>query len=196
MSAAPDLAAVAADADDLAAVIDRAELNAVPTPSDLAEGTPVADLRTAAPTRRPSLVVIGNGMAGIRTIEELFKLAPDRYDITVFGAEPHGNYNRILLSPLLSGEKQLDDIMLNPREWYARHHITLHAGDPVIAIDRARRRVRSAAGVNVHYDRLLIATGSKPVILPVPGHDLDGVIAFRDIQDVDTMLAGWKPPTV
>ncbi|NYE26025.1 NAD(P)/FAD-dependent oxidoreductase [Pigmentiphaga litoralis] len=146
----------------------------------------------AAPTRRPSLVVIGNGMAGIRTIEELFKLAPDRYDITVFGAEPHGNYNRILLSPLLSGEKQLDDIMLNPREWYARHHITLHAGDPVVSIDRARRQVRSAAGVDVHYDRLLIATGSKPVILPVPGHNLEGVIAFRDIQDVDTMLAAAR----
>lgn len=150
------------------------------------------DLRVAPPARRPSLVVIGNGMAGIRTIEELFKLAPDYYDITVFGAEPHGNYNRILLSPLLSGEKKLDDIMLNPREWYARHHITLHAGDPVTDIDRVRRRVRSAAGINIHYDRLLIATGSKPVILPVPGHDLDGVIAFRDIQDVDTMLAAAR----
>ena len=141
----------------------------------------------AAP-RRPSLVVIGNGMAGMRTVEELLKLAPDLYDITVFGAEPHGNYNRILLSPVLAGEKNVDDIMLNSHDWYAQNDITLHAGDPVVAIDRAARRVRSAAGVEVRYDRLLIATGSTPFIVPVPGHRLPGVIGFRDIQDVDAML--------
>ena len=137
---------------------------------------------------KPSLVVIGNGMAGMRTVEELHKLAPDLYDITVFGAEPHGNYNRILLSPLLAGEKSIADIMLHTREWYAEHGITLHAGDPVEHIDRRRRVVRSAAGLEVRYDRLLLATGSKPFIIPVPGHQLPGVIAFRDIQDVETML--------
>ena len=92
-----------------------------------------------AKTVRPKLVVIGNGMAGMRTVEELLKLAPDLYDVTVFGEEPHGNYNRILLSPVLAGEKQVDDIMLNTREWYAQNRITLHAGDPVVSIDSPRR---------------------------------------------------------
>ncbi|MFP5393477.1 MAG: NAD(P)/FAD-dependent oxidoreductase [Gammaproteobacteria bacterium] len=138
---------------------------------------------------RQSLVVIGNGMAGMRTVEELLKLAPDLYDITVFGAEPHGNYNRILLSPVLAGEKTIADIMLHTREWYRDNGITLFAGDPVVHIDRKRRFVRSQSGVEVWYDRLLMATGSTPFIIPVPGHKLPGVIGFRDIQDVDTMLA-------
>ncbi|KAA0183023.1 NAD(P)/FAD-dependent oxidoreductase [Cupriavidus gilardii] len=143
-------------------------------------------------TDKPRLVVVGNGMAGMRTVEELLALAPDLYDITVFGAEPHGNYNRILLSPVLAGEKTVDDIMLHPREWYARHGITLLAGDPVVAIDRPRRLVRSQSGKEVRYDRLLLATGSRPFVVPVPGHQLDGVIAFRDIQDVETMLAAAR----
>ncbi|MCD9119628.1 NAD(P)/FAD-dependent oxidoreductase [Cupriavidus sp. UGS-1] len=143
-------------------------------------------------TGKPRLVVVGNGMAGMRTVEELLALAPDLYDITVFGAEPHGNYNRILLSPVLAGEKTVDDIMLHPREWYARHGITLLAGDPVVAIDRARRLVRSRSGKEIRYDRLLLATGSRPFIVPVPGHALDGVIAFRDIQDVETMLVAAR----
>jgi nitrite reductase (NADH) large subunit len=137
---------------------------------------------------KPKLVVIGNGMAGMRTVEELHKLAPELYDITVFGAEPHGNYNRILLSPVLAGEKSIEDIMLHTREWYVQHGITLHAGDPVVHIDRRKRIVRAQSGLEVRYDRLLIATGSKPFIIPVPGHQLPGVIAFRDIQDVETML--------
>ncbi|MFJ4291023.1 NAD(P)/FAD-dependent oxidoreductase [Cupriavidus sp. NPDC089707] len=137
---------------------------------------------------RPRLVVVGNGMAGMRTVEELLKLAPDLYDITVFGAEPHGNYNRILLSPVLAGEKTVADIMLNTREWYEENGIELLAGDPVVSIDRPRRVVRSVSGREVRYDRLLLATGSKPFIIPVPGHQLEGVIAFRDIQDVETML--------
>jgi nitrite reductase (NADH) large subunit len=137
---------------------------------------------------RQSLVVIGNGMAGMRTVEELLKLAPGLYDITVFGAEPHGNYNRILLSPVLAGDKSMDDIMLHTRQWYADNGITLFAGDPVIHIDRRRRMVRSRSGREVWYDRLLLATGSTPFIVPVPGHTLRGVIGFRDICDVDTML--------
>ncbi|MCS0590435.1 NAD(P)/FAD-dependent oxidoreductase [Massilia norwichensis] len=141
---------------------------------------------------RPSLVVIGNGMAGMRTVEELLKLAPDSYRITVFGAEPHGNYNRILLSPVLAGEKSVADIMLHTREWYAANGITLHAGDPVVRIDRKRRTVHAASGLAVSYDRLLLATGSKPFIVPVPGHDLPGVIGFRDLHDVDTMLAAAR----
>lgn len=140
------------------------------------------------PATRPSLVVVGNGMAGMRTVEELLKLAPDLYHITVFGAEPHGNYNRILLSPVLAGEKTVDDIMLHTREWYAQNGITLHAGDPVVRIDRKARTVQALSGIKVSYDRLLLATGSTPFIVPVPGHELPGVIGFRDIDDVDTML--------
>jgi nitrite reductase (NADH) large subunit len=141
-----------------------------------------------APAARQSLVVVGNGMAGMRTVEELLKLAPELYDITVFGAEPHGNYNRILLSPVLAGEKSMDDIMIHTRQWYAENSITLHAGDPVVHIDRRRRMVRSKSGRELWYDRLLLATGSTPFIVPVPGHKLAGVIGFRDIGDVDTML--------
>jgi len=144
------------------------------------------------PSSKPTLLVIGNGMAGMRTVEELLKLAPDRYDITIFGAEPHGNYNRILLSPMLAGEKSLDDIMLNTRDWYRQKQITLHTGDPVVAIDRVRRIVRSAAGHEVAYERLLLATGSKPFMIPVPGCTLPGVIAFRDIQDVESMWAAAR----
>lgn len=149
---------------------------------------------TAAVTghAKPSLVVVGNGMAGMRTVEELQKLAPDLYDITVFGAEPYGNYNRILLSPVLAGDKSVDDIMLHTRQWYAQNRIALHAGDPVETIDRRRRVVRSKSGIEVRYDRLLLATGSKPFIIPVAGHQLPGVIAFRDIQDVETMMAAAR----
>jgi nitrite reductase (NADH) large subunit len=114
------------------------------------------------------------------------------YRITVFGAEPHGNYNRILLSPVLAGEKTVDDIMLHTREWYAAHGILLHAGDPVVRIDRKRRTVKAGSGLSVAYDRLLIATGSRPFIVPVPGHALPGVIGFRDLHDVDAMLAAAR----
>jgi nitrite reductase (NADH) large subunit len=138
---------------------------------------------------RPALVVVGNGMAGMRTVEELLRLAPGEYDITVFGAEPHGNYNRILLSPVLAGEKSVEEIMLHTRGWYRENGIALHAGDPVVRIDRRRRVVHSASGLAVRYDRLLLATGSRPFIVPVPGHELPGVIGFRDLRDVDTMLA-------
>jgi nitrite reductase (NADH) large subunit len=135
------------------------------------------------------LVLVGNGMAGVRTLEEILKVHPDLYDITVFGAEPYPNYNRIMLSPVLAGEKTVDDIVLNSREWYAEHGIGLVAGDPVVAIDRVKREVRTAAGVAKGYDRLLIATGSMPFIIPVPGSEKQGVIGFRDIADVETMLA-------
>jgi nitrite reductase (NADH) large subunit len=134
------------------------------------------------------LVMVGNGMAGARTLEELIKLAPDLYDITVFGAEPYANYNRILLSPVLAGEQTIDDIMLNGVDWYAEHGIKLHLGRQVMQIERKRRRVEAADGIVAGYDRLLLATGSNPVILPVPGHDLPGVITYRDIHDTHTMI--------
>ncbi len=137
---------------------------------------------------KEKLVLVGNGMAGVRTIEELLKIAPDMYDITVFGAEPYGNYNRILLSPVLAGEKTIDDIMLNTLEWYEENNIKLHTGKLVVDVDRRNRKVIADDGTEESYDRLLLATGSNPFIIPVPGHDLPGVIGFRDIKDVDTML--------
>ncbi|HWK40811.1 MAG TPA: nitrite reductase large subunit NirB [Croceibacterium sp.] len=138
---------------------------------------------------REHLVVIGNGMAGCRAVEEVLARDPGRYRVTIFGAEPRVNYNRIMLSPVLAGEKSFDEIVINTAEWYADNAIELIAGDPVIAIDREARIVTSRAGVATAYDRLLIATGSDPFIIPVPGHDMPGVISFRDMDDVDAMLA-------
>jgi len=137
---------------------------------------------------KPRLVVVGNGMAGIRTVEELLKLMPGMYDITVFGAEPHPNYNRILLSPVLAGEQRFDEIVLNPLAWYAEHGIRLHVGKEVTRIDRIRRKVIAADGTEAPYDRLLLATGSLPIVLPVPGKELKGVIGYRDMHDTQTMI--------
>jgi len=139
--------------------------------------------------KKQKLVMVGNGMAGCRTLEELLKLAPDMYEITVFGAEPHPNYNRILLSPVLAGEMTLPDIVLNSLEWYRDNGITLHAGKQVTTIDRVKRKVIAADGTEAEYDRLLLATGSSPFILPIPGKDLPGVIAYRDIADTEAMIA-------
>jgi nitrite reductase (NADH) large subunit len=138
--------------------------------------------------KKMKLVMVGNGMAGVRTLEELLKIAPDLYDITVFGAEPHPNYNRILLSPVLAGEQTIPEIVLNPLAWYAEHGITLHLGKAVARIDRARRVVHAADGTQAAYDRLLVATGSTPFILPVPGKSLEGVIGYRDIADTEAMI--------
>jgi nitrite reductase (NADH) large subunit len=138
--------------------------------------------------RKKKLVMVGNGMAGVRTLEELLKIAPEQYEITVFGAEPHPNYNRILLSPVLAGEMTIQDIILNDHSWYAQHGITLHLGKKVGTIDRVQRRVIADDGTEATYDRLLLSTGSSPFILPVPGNDLPGVISYRDISDTDAMI--------
>ncbi|HVQ61825.1 MAG TPA: nitrite reductase large subunit NirB, partial [Burkholderiales bacterium] len=142
--------------------------------------------------RKMKLVMVGNGMAGVRTLEELLKIAPDVYDITVFGAEPHANYNRILLSPVLAGEMTVKDIMLNDVDWYEKNGIRLHLGKKVTKIERGARRVVAADGTVESYDRLLLATGSNPFILPVPGKDLEGVITYRDIHDTNAMIAASK----
>lgn len=134
------------------------------------------------------LVLVGNGMAGVRTLEELLKIAPGLHEITVFGAEPHPNYNRILLSPVLAGEQTVDQIVLNPLDWYREHGITLHTGRKVVQIDRVKRVVRADDGTEAPYDRLLLATGSNPFMLPVPGKDLPGVIGYRDIADTEAMI--------
>lgn len=142
--------------------------------------------------KKMKLVMVGNGMAGVRTLEELLKIAPDFYDITVFGAEPHPNYNRILLSPVLAGEQTIDEIILNDWSWYTDNGITLHAGHKVTEVDRVKRIVHSVGpngeAVSAEYDRLIMATGSNPFILPIPGKDLQGVLAYRDIADTQAMI--------
>ncbi len=142
--------------------------------------------------KKPRLVMVGNGMAGVRTLEELLKIAPDLYDITVFGTEPHPNYNRILLSPVLAGEQTVDEIILNDHAWYQEHGITLHTGFTVTDVNRTQRTVSatSAAGetLTAGYDRLIMATGSNAFILPIPGKDLHGVLAYRDIADTQAMI--------
>ncbi|MES2832639.1 MAG: nitrite reductase large subunit NirB [Pseudomonadota bacterium] len=138
--------------------------------------------------RKLKLVMVGNGMAGVRTLEELRAIAPDLHEITVFGAEPYANYNRILLTPVLAGEQTLADIMLNDLDWYAEHGITLHLGKKIVRIDRARRIVTADDGTAAEYDRLLLATGSHPFMLPVPGADLKGVVTYRDIKDTNAMI--------
>ena len=135
------------------------------------------------------MVVIGNGMAGCRAVEEILARDPGRFTFTIFGAEPRVNYNRIMLSPVLAGEKCFDEIVINGQDWYDENGITLVSGDPVLSIDRDRQVVIARSGRVEPYDRLLIATGSDPFIIPVPGRDLPGVVTFRDLDDVDRMLA-------
>jgi len=142
--------------------------------------------------QKMKLVVIGNGMAGMRVIEELLKISPDIYDITVFGDEPYPNYNRIMLSPVLANEQTIDDIILNTREWYAENNITLHTNARVNKIDRINRTVTAEDGTTTEYDRILIATGSKPFMPPIPGNDLEGVLGYRDIKDTNEMIHAAK----
>jgi nitrite reductase (NADH) large subunit len=137
---------------------------------------------------RKKLVVIGNGMAGMRTVEEILARAPGMFDITVFGAESQPNYDRIMLSPLLAGDKNFDQIVLNSLDWYAANSIELVAGEAVAEIDRAARRVTGAHGTIRHYDVLLLATGSNPIVLPLPGVARPGVMTFRSVADVEKML--------
>ncbi|ROO27288.1 FAD-dependent pyridine nucleotide-disulfide oxidoreductase [Salinisphaera orenii MK-B5] len=145
-------------------------------------------MRETATQPKLDLVVIGNGMAGVRTLEHVLEAEPERYNVTVFGAEPHASYNRIMLSPVLAGDKAFEEIETHGRDWYDDHGIALYTGEAVVAIDRRRRMVVSDTGREIGYDRLLLATGSTPFILPVPGHTLAGVISFRDIGDVHRMV--------
>jgi nitrite reductase (NADH) large subunit len=147
---------------------------------------------------KQKLVLIGNGMAGVRALEELFKhntsgeTGSEQYDITVIGSEPHPNYNRIMLSPVLAGEQTINDIILNSLEWYEENDITLVTGDAASEISRVKKSVITESGKEYPYDRLLIATGSNPFIIPIPGADKEGVLGFRDISDVSTMVQAAK----
>jgi nitrite reductase (NADH) large subunit len=140
------------------------------------------------------LVVIGNGMAGCRAVEEVLKRDPDRYEIAIFGAEPRVNYNRIMLSPVLAGEKSFDDIVINDAAWYRDNGITLHAGRRITGIDVLGRTVQAEGGLELGYDKLILAAGSDPVRLPLPGADLKGVVTFRDLDDVEAMTAAAAKP--
>jgi nitrite reductase (NADH) large subunit len=122
-------------------------------------------------TDKPHLIVIGNGMAGCRAVEEILDRDAGKFRVTIFGAEPRVNYNRIMLSPLLAGEKTFDDIVINDQAWYDDNAITLVSGDPVVAIDRKIQTVTARSGRVESYDKLILATGSDPFIIPVPGHD-------------------------
>jgi nitrite reductase (NADH) large subunit len=141
---------------------------------------------------RKRLVVIGNGMAGVMALEEILARAHCQFDITVFGAEPHGSYNRILLSPLLAGDIEFASIVTRDAAWYAANDIELIAGEAVIDIDRTTRMVRGDHGTIRNYDLLLLATGSDPIVLPIPGADRPGVFTFRDIADVVAMRAASR----
>jgi nitrite reductase (NADH) large subunit len=143
----------------------------------------------ASESSKRKLVVLGNGMAAGRVLDELFARAPNRYDVTIFGAEPRVNYDRIMLSPVLSGEKEFESIIVHDDAWYAKHNVDLHKGETVVAIDRAAKTIRTQSGTVAHYDDLIVATGSRPILIPVPGAELPGVVTFRDLDDVITMLA-------
>ena len=142
----------------------------------------------AAPQGKKKLVIIGNGMAPGRALERLFAAAPDGYDVTIFNAEPRVNYDRIMLSPLLSGEKSFDEIVIHGDGWYIKNGVTLYKGAKVAEIDRVAHTVTSQTGIVAAYDKLVIATGSLPIIIPVPGHDLPGVLTYRDLDDVQAMI--------
>ncbi|MBL6427709.1 MAG: NAD(P)/FAD-dependent oxidoreductase [Maritimibacter sp.] len=139
------------------------------------------------------LVVIGAGMASGRMLEHLFDANPDAYDVTLFNAEPRGNYNRLMLSPVLSGDKTYDEIVTHDDDWYAANGVTCRFGERVLRIDRERNVVVGEKG-EVAYDKLVFGTGSNPFIIPLPGHDLDGVIPYRDLEDTEAMMQlGDKP---
>src|SRR5260370_33221272 len=142
---------------------------------------------------REKLVVIGNGMAGCRAVQEVLKRDAGRYEITIFGAEPRVNYDRIMLSPVLAGEKSFADIVINDEAWYRDNGVTLHAGREVLAIDPATRCVLASGGLAAPYDRLILATGSDPIRLPLPGAELAGRVTLRGLDAVEAMIAAAPP---
>lgn len=159
---------------------------------------------------KKKLVVIGNGMAGARVVEEILKRGADQFDIVMFGAEPYGNYNRILLSNVLNQTQQPSDIFINPLNWYQENCIRLHAGVKVVSIDRDNKKVTGlrlssndspyqlSTGINNReaieeaYDFLIIATGSRPFVPPIEGANLPGVFLFRTIDDCHSIAAYAK----
>jgi nitrite reductase (NADH) large subunit len=140
-----------------------------------------------APRQKQRVVLVGNGMAGMRVIDEILARDRERFEIEVIGAEPHPNYNRILLSSVLAGEKEIDDIVLHSREWYATNNIKLATCETVVALDVNAKTVTTGSGRTIAYDKLVLATGSRPLVPPVAGLDLPGICAFRNIADLERM---------
>ncbi|WP_248928838.1 nitrite reductase large subunit NirB [Paenibacillus hamazuiensis] len=141
---------------------------------------------------KQKLILVGNGMAGVKCIEEILKLAPDAFDITIFGSEPHPNYNRIMLSKVLQGDTTVEDITINSREWYKENGIKLFTGETVAKVVTHRRQVITENGLTADYDHLILATGSVPFMLPLPGANKTGVTAFRDMNDCRNMIEASK----
>jgi nitrite reductase (NADH) large subunit len=137
---------------------------------------------------KKKLVMIGNGMAGVRTIEEILKIAPEKFEITILGKEPYPNYNRIKLSNILQGDTSFEEIIINPLQWYEENDIQLYTGETVEKIDLQTKQVMTESGLVAAYDELIIATGSQSFILPIPGADKQGVTGFRDIHDCEMMI--------
>jgi nitrite reductase (NADH) large subunit len=133
------------------------------------------------------LLVIGNGMCGLRLLEELTAVAAGRFEITVIGAEATPAYNRVLLSPLLAGELSPADIELKPADWYAQNGIALRTGRPVVGLDTRQRTAVLIDGSCIPFDICVLATGSEPIRLPLPGNELDGVVTFRSLQDAHAL---------
>jgi nitrite reductase (NADH) large subunit len=140
-----------------------------------------------APLQKQRLVLVGNGMAGMRMVDEVLARSRERFEIEVIGAEPHPNYNRILLSSVLAGEKEIDDIVLHSRQWYAQNDIKLNLGETAVKLDTNAKTVTSASGRVTGYDKLVLATGSRPLVPPIAGLELPGVCAFRNIADLELM---------
>ena len=138
---------------------------------------------------KEKLVVIGNGMSGLRTIEDLLEIDKNRYEITIYGEEPHVNYNRIMLSYILSQEKTFEDTIINHQSWYEQNNITLHKGDKIVSINKKDKTIKSESGKTQSYDKLLIATGSTAFIPKTAGSELGNVIAFRTKADVDAIIS-------
>lgn len=141
---------------------------------------------------KKKLILIGNGMAGVRCIEQVIKLNPNKFEITIFGTEPHPNYNRIMLSSVLAGDAEMKDIVLNDWDWYKDNNISFYPGETVVSIDSKKQTITSDKDRTLSYDELIIATGSLPFMLPIPGADKEGVIAFRDIKDCEAMVDASK----
>jgi nitrite reductase [NAD(P)H] large subunit len=141
---------------------------------------------------KQKLILIGNGMAGIRFLENVCNQNACPYDITVFGSEPHGGYNRILLSPLLSGEQTLNDVVTHTKDWYEQNQIKFKSGITIVNIDRDKKQISDSDNNCYDYDKLVIATGSNPFVPPISGHELEGVHTYRTIEDVNVMLEASK----
>ncbi|MGD6772542.1 nitrite reductase large subunit NirB [Staphylococcus simulans] len=137
---------------------------------------------------KTKLVMIGNGMAGVRTIEEILERDKDKYEITIIGKEPYPNYNRIMLSNILQKKMSVDETIMNPYSWYEENNISLITGERATRVNREQKLVKTESGQEIPYDICIFATGSNAFVLPIPGHELPSVIGWRTIEDTERMI--------